>query len=80
MIAHNDLFSAGADRHCIYVVGPTWTGGVPDPTFANGTQYSSAFNGDGITKNIVIADNYLKMYQLTIQDGRLSLLLLLGMI
>ena len=60
VIAHNDLFSAGADRHCIYVVGPTWTGGVPDPTFANGTQYSSAFNGDGITKNIVIADNYLK--------------------
>ena len=49
VIAHNDLFSAGATG--IVSCWPTLgTGHTNGPTFANGTQHSSAFSGDGITK------------------------------
>ncbi len=57
VISNNDILHPGGTRAVIKMHAPFWIAGVPDTT--DKSNYSSALNGDGYTKYVIISDNQM---------------------
>lgn len=63
VISNNHVLHPGGTRHAIKMHAPFWYGGVPDQRAGNWSNYSAPLNGDGYTKYVIIADNYIASAQ-----------------